>query len=278
MLRFCGPPVPRIGPAVRRWDRLVPERTPDRYARPAFAFSIRPCDISSELPATTTPNGAAASIRRSFRPRRCSPFYAERFTTVEVNYTFYRMPTPPLLEGWAKGTPDGFTFTLKAPRRITHDSKLQRCEELTQVFCKTAADAWTQAWRPAVSAAADVQAQRRGPCELRRPSARGHARGVRVPSRFLARRVGLRLPAPEEPCALRGRQREDEHAGRDDRRLRLLPAARRGLSGPATSVRWASTISRPATDRGTPTSISSTRKKGRARCSLRRLVAPGGQG
>jgi uncharacterized protein YecE (DUF72 family) len=65
-------------------------------------------------------------------------FYSERFTTVEVNYTFYRIPTPALLEGWAKGTPDGFTFTLKAPRRITHDSKLQRVEDLTQTFCKTA--------------------------------------------------------------------------------------------------------------------------------------------
>lgn len=66
-------------------------------------------------------------------------FYAERFNTVEVNYTFYRMPTPALLEGWARGTPDGFTFTLKAPRRITHDSKLQRVEDLTQTFCRTAA-------------------------------------------------------------------------------------------------------------------------------------------
>ena len=66
-------------------------------------------------------------------------FYASHFNTVEVNYTFYRMPTPALLEGWAKGTPDNFRFTLKAPRRITHDSKLQRCEELVQVFCKTAA-------------------------------------------------------------------------------------------------------------------------------------------
>jgi uncharacterized protein YecE (DUF72 family) len=64
-------------------------------------------------------------------------YYAERFTTVEVNYTFYRIPTPPLLEGWAKGTPDHFTFTLKAPRRITHDAKLQRCEDLTQTFCRT---------------------------------------------------------------------------------------------------------------------------------------------
>ncbi len=66
-------------------------------------------------------------------------YYAERFRTVEVNYTFYRMPTPALLDGWAKGTPEHFTFTLKAPRRITHDSKLQRCEDLTHVFCRTAA-------------------------------------------------------------------------------------------------------------------------------------------
>jgi uncharacterized protein YecE (DUF72 family) len=65
-------------------------------------------------------------------------YYAERFDTVEVNYTFYRIPTEKLLAGWAAGTPDGFRFTLKAPRRITHDAKLQRCEELTQNFCRTA--------------------------------------------------------------------------------------------------------------------------------------------
>jgi uncharacterized protein YecE (DUF72 family) len=65
-------------------------------------------------------------------------YYAERFDTVEVNYTFYRVPTPALLEGWAKTTPEGFRFTLKAPRRITHDSKLRRCEELTRNFCQTA--------------------------------------------------------------------------------------------------------------------------------------------
>ena len=65
-------------------------------------------------------------------------YYAERFNTVEVNYTFYRMPTEALLDGWSRGTPDGFTFTLKAPRRITHDARLQRCDELTQAFCRTA--------------------------------------------------------------------------------------------------------------------------------------------
>ena len=65
-------------------------------------------------------------------------FYAARFPTVEINYTFYRMPNEKLLAGWSAGTPEGFTFTLKAPRRITHDAKLQRCEDLTQTFCRTA--------------------------------------------------------------------------------------------------------------------------------------------
>src|SRR3954471_10946298 len=65
-------------------------------------------------------------------------FYSERFNTVEVNYTFYRIPTEALLAGWAAGTPDAFVFTLKAPRRITHDSKLKNVADLTQTFCRTA--------------------------------------------------------------------------------------------------------------------------------------------
>ena len=82
--------------------------------------------------------------RGTFYPEKFSTdkmlaFYAERFRTVEINYTFYRMPSEKLLAGWAAGTPDGFSFTLKAPRRITHDSKLQRCEELLESFCRIAA-------------------------------------------------------------------------------------------------------------------------------------------
>ena len=65
-------------------------------------------------------------------------YYAERFPTVEINYTFYRMPTEKLLAGWAAGTPEQFSFTLKAPRRITHDAKLQHCEDALQAFCRAA--------------------------------------------------------------------------------------------------------------------------------------------
>lgn len=44
-------------------------------------------------------------------------YYAERFRTVEINYTFYRMPTPKLTEGWRDQAPEGFRYTLKAPRK-----------------------------------------------------------------------------------------------------------------------------------------------------------------
>jgi len=52
-------------------------------------------------------------------------YYASRFDTVEINYTFYRMPTPKLVAGWCAQVPEGFRFTLKAPRRITHDKRLR---------------------------------------------------------------------------------------------------------------------------------------------------------
>jgi len=66
------------------------------------------------------------------------PFYAARFPTVEINYTFYRMPTEKLVGGWAAQTPSPFKLTLKAPRRITHDSRLKNCGELVNALCGVA--------------------------------------------------------------------------------------------------------------------------------------------
>lgn len=65
-------------------------------------------------------------------------FYAERLPTVEINYTFYRMPTVRTLQGWAKETPENFVFTLKAPRRITHDLRLRDAADPLTYFCDTA--------------------------------------------------------------------------------------------------------------------------------------------
>jgi uncharacterized protein YecE (DUF72 family) len=65
-------------------------------------------------------------------------FYAARFETVEINYTFYRMPTPKTTAAWRAQAPPGFRYALKAPRRITHDRRLKDCADATTFFCDAA--------------------------------------------------------------------------------------------------------------------------------------------
>jgi uncharacterized protein YecE (DUF72 family) len=52
-------------------------------------------------------------------------YYGERFKTVEINNTFYRMPKAPVLETWAGAVPADFRFVLKASQRITHMQRLK---------------------------------------------------------------------------------------------------------------------------------------------------------
>jgi len=52
-------------------------------------------------------------------------FYGERFRSVEINNTFYRMPKASVLEGWAAEVPPDFKFVLKAAQRITHQQRLK---------------------------------------------------------------------------------------------------------------------------------------------------------
>lgn len=65
-------------------------------------------------------------------------YYVERFTTVEINATFYRMPEAKTVAGWASAAPAGFTYVLKAPQRITHFSRLRGVDEPLRHFCETA--------------------------------------------------------------------------------------------------------------------------------------------
>lgn len=57
--------------------------------------------------------------------RRFLEYYASRLTGVEIDGTFYRMPSAKTLEGWKETTPEGFRFALKASRRITHWERLR---------------------------------------------------------------------------------------------------------------------------------------------------------
>ncbi len=61
-------------------------------------------------------------------------FYAERFATTEINYTFRRIPSAPTIQRWVEGTPARFSFSLKAPQRITHFAKLRDCGDTLRFF------------------------------------------------------------------------------------------------------------------------------------------------
>ena len=65
-------------------------------------------------------------------------FYAERFSTTEINYTFHRIPAPKTIENWKTQTPEKFRFALKAPQKITHWSKLRDCSDTLEYFLKIA--------------------------------------------------------------------------------------------------------------------------------------------
>ena len=56
-------------------------------------------------------------------------YYADRFDTVEINNTFYRMPEATMVAKWRTQVADGFTFVLKAPQRITHQKRLAGAED-----------------------------------------------------------------------------------------------------------------------------------------------------
>lgn len=77
-----------------------------------------------------------------FYPEKISPkemlrFYGERLNAVEINYTFYHMPTANVLASWAEQVPDDFAFAIKAPQVITHLKQLWHVGEETDYFFRT---------------------------------------------------------------------------------------------------------------------------------------------
>ena len=66
-------------------------------------------------------------------------FYAQQLPTVEINNTFYRMPSPALLERWSAATPADFVFALKCSRRITHELRLHDAQSAVERFASGAA-------------------------------------------------------------------------------------------------------------------------------------------
>lgn len=61
-------------------------------------------------------------------------YYAQHFNTLELNVTFYRFPTIKSLKSWYDKAPEGFTFSSKVPRSITHFKKFEETEQMLNDF------------------------------------------------------------------------------------------------------------------------------------------------
>lgn len=92
---------------------------------------------------------------RDAEPGRYLEAYARVFRFVEVDGTFYRAPTAADAERWVRVTPEGFLFSPKLPRAITHDAKLRNVDHQVDAFL----DALTPVRR----------AGKLGPCLLQLP-------------------------------------------------------------------------------------------------------------
>ena len=115
--------------------------------------------------------------------------YADRFDTVEVNASFYRLPTRQATQRWAEQTPEGFCFALKASRYLTHIKRLTNLSEGIRALrgVHRAAARGRQARAATVAAAGVVPPRRRSPGRRARGAAAGPAR-LRVPPPELVRR------------------------------------------------------------------------------------------
>ena len=80
------------------------------------------------------PNWKPGFYPRDLPQKKFLEHYATRLNSVEINYTFRRMPAAGTLAGWAAATPAGFRFALKANQRITHFQKLKDAAQPTAYF------------------------------------------------------------------------------------------------------------------------------------------------
>jgi uncharacterized protein YecE (DUF72 family) len=89
-----------------------------------------------------TSGWAYTSWKPKFYPAKLSAarflnYYANRLNSVEVNYTFRRIPSADLLQRWADATPKDFRFAMKTPQAITHIKRLRDAAATTEDFLES---------------------------------------------------------------------------------------------------------------------------------------------
>ncbi len=71
------------------------------------------------------------------KPQDFLKMYSRIFDCVEIDSTFYRAPSPTMVQQWCSSSPDGFVFAPKVPKRITHDKHLQDVDSYLSYFLRS---------------------------------------------------------------------------------------------------------------------------------------------
>jgi uncharacterized protein YecE (DUF72 family) len=71
------------------------------------------------------------------KPAEYLTYYSQHFDTVEVDSTFYRIPSVSTVRGWYGKTPEGFLFAAKVPQEITHEKVLVDSDDAFKKFLAT---------------------------------------------------------------------------------------------------------------------------------------------
>src|SRR5262249_38325930 len=75
---------------------------------------------------------------RGTRSAEFLDYYVKALDTVEVDSTFYAIPSDASIKSWVSRAPDGFIYSLKLPQQITHERRLHDCGEIIESFCQQA--------------------------------------------------------------------------------------------------------------------------------------------
>jgi len=107
--------------------------------------AIAPGDVRNKAFVGTS-GWAYASWKPEFYPpgvpqKKFLEYYASQLNSVEVNYTFRRLPTKPMLSGWLKASGPDFRFSFKAPQQLTHILRLKDCSKALGALSRAVAPA-----------------------------------------------------------------------------------------------------------------------------------------
>lgn len=85
----------------------------------------------------TAPGWEGSFYPAGLKPSQYLSYYAQHFDSLEVDSTFYEVPSPSTIKGWALETPKGFLFSARIPKIITHDKVLVDCDTEFARFLET---------------------------------------------------------------------------------------------------------------------------------------------